>query len=77
MGPHYENFREAVELLRVANALRLTERVEGGDAIVALLEDAQAAAVMGARGKKVFEEQAGATGRAVDAVVRLLAEGNA
>jgi hypothetical protein len=32
---------------------------------------------MGARGKKVFEEQAGATGRAVDAVVRLLAEGNA
>ncbi|MGA9720451.1 MAG: 3-deoxy-D-manno-octulosonic acid transferase [Acidobacteriaceae bacterium] len=77
MGPHYENFREAVELLRGANALRLTERAEVGDAIVALLEDAQTASVMGAQGKKVFEEQAGATGRAVDAVVRLLAEGNA
>jgi 3-deoxy-D-manno-octulosonic-acid transferase len=77
MGPHYENFREAVELLRGANALRLTERAEVGEAIVALFQDAQAAAAMGAQGKKVFEEQAGATGRAVDAVVRLLAEGNA
>jgi 3-deoxy-D-manno-octulosonic-acid transferase len=77
MGPHYENFREAVELLRGANALRLTVRAEVGDAIVALLEDAQAAAVIGGRGKKVFEEQAGATGRAVDAVVRLLAGGEA
>jgi hypothetical protein len=32
---------------------------------------------MGMRGKKVFEEQAGATQRAVDAVVQLLSEGNA
>jgi hypothetical protein len=32
---------------------------------------------MGARGKKAFGEQAGATERAVDAVVGLLAEGNA
>jgi 3-deoxy-D-manno-octulosonic-acid transferase len=73
MGPHYENFREAVELLRGANALRLTERADVGEAISALLQDVQAAAAMGARGKKVFEEQAGATGRAADAVVRLLA----
>jgi 3-deoxy-D-manno-octulosonic-acid transferase len=77
MGPHYENFREAVELLRSANALRLTERAEVGDAIVALFQDAEAAAAMGAQGKKVFEEQAGATQRAVDAVVRLLAGGSA
>ncbi len=77
MGPHYENFREAVELLRSASALRVTERVEVGNAISALFQDARAAAVMGAQGKKVFEEQAGATQNAVDAVVRLLAEGNA
>jgi hypothetical protein len=32
---------------------------------------------MGARGKKAFDPQAGATARAVDAVVGLLAEGDA
>lgn len=77
MGPHYENFREAVELLRDAEALRLTDRAQIGATIAALIEDTQAAAAMGARGKKVFEEQAGATRRAVDAVMRLLAEGDA
>jgi 3-deoxy-D-manno-octulosonic-acid transferase len=77
MGPHYENFREAVELLRSATALRLTERVELGEVISTLLEDSQAAKAMGARGKKVLEEQAGATQKAVEAVVRLLSEGNA
>jgi 3-deoxy-D-manno-octulosonic-acid transferase len=77
MGPHYENFREAVELLRGANALRLTERADVGEVISGLMQDAQAAAAMGARGRKVFEEQAGATQRAVDAVVRLLAGGDA
>ncbi len=77
MGPHYENFREAVELLRAADALRVTERAEVGEVISALLQDAQTAAAMGARGKKVFEDQAGATQRAVDAVVRLLAGGDA
>jgi 3-deoxy-D-manno-octulosonic-acid transferase len=77
MGPHYENFREAVELLRNANALRLIERGEVADAILASFQDAEAAAARGAQGKKAFEEQAGATQRAVDAVVRLLAEGNA
>lgn len=77
MGPHYENFREAVELLRGADALRVAERADVGTALRTLLVDTQTATAMGARGRKVFEEQAGATERAVDAVVRLLAEGNA
>jgi 3-deoxy-D-manno-octulosonic-acid transferase len=77
MGPHYENFRDAVELLRNADALRVVERSSVSEAIAVLLEDANAATSMGARGKKVFAEQAGATERAVDAVVQLLAEGNA
>jgi 3-deoxy-D-manno-octulosonic-acid transferase len=77
MGPYYENFREAVELLRGANALRLTERADVGEAISALIQDAPTAAAMGARGREVFEEQAGATHRAVDAVVRVLAGGDA
>jgi 3-deoxy-D-manno-octulosonic-acid transferase len=77
MGPHYENFRDAVDLLRGVDALRVVERSKVGEAIAALLADANAAAAMGARGKKAFAEQAGATQRAVDAVVQLLAEGNA
>jgi 3-deoxy-D-manno-octulosonic-acid transferase len=77
MGPHYENFRDAVELLRAAYALRFVERGGVGNDIAMLLADAQAAAAMGTRGKEVFEKQAGATGRAADAVLRLLTEGNA
>jgi 3-deoxy-D-manno-octulosonic-acid transferase len=77
MGPHYENFRDAVELLRGVDALRMVERERVSEVIAALLADTNTAAAMGARGKKAFEEQAGATQRAVDAVVQLLAEGNA
>jgi 3-deoxy-D-manno-octulosonic-acid transferase len=76
MGPHYENFRDAVELLRGADALRVMERSSVGEAIAALLEDTNTATAMGARGKKAFGEQIGATQRAVDAVVQLLAGGN-
>ena len=77
MGARYENFRDAVELLRGVDALRVVERSSMGEAVAALLADTNTAAAMGARGKKAFEEQAGATQRAVDAVVQLLAEGNA
>jgi 3-deoxy-D-manno-octulosonic-acid transferase len=77
MGPHSENFRDAVELLRGVDALRVVERAGVGEAIATLLSDTNATAAMGARGKEIFEKQAGATERAVDAVVRLLAEGNA
>jgi 3-deoxy-D-manno-octulosonic-acid transferase len=77
MGPHYENFRDAVELLRSADALHVVERARVGEEITSLLANTGAAATMGMRGKKVFEEQAGATQRAVGAVVQLLSEGNA
>jgi 3-deoxy-D-manno-octulosonic-acid transferase len=77
IGPHYENFREAVELLRGANALRIVARADVGEVIVALLGDAQGAAAMGERGRRVFDEQAGASGRAVDAILRLRGEADA
>ena len=77
MGPHDENFREAVELLRDVDALRVTERTNVAAALGALLADTRTAAAMGARGRQTFEEQAGATVRARDAVVRLLSEGDA
>jgi 3-deoxy-D-manno-octulosonic-acid transferase len=76
MGPHFENFRDAVELLRGVDALRVVERAGVGETIAEWFSDTNAAAAMGARGKEAFEKQAGATKRAVDAVVRLLSEGN-
>lgn len=77
MGPHYENFREAVELLRMSEGLRIAERAEVAEVLGHMMQDAAAAAAMGARAKKAFERQAGATQRAVHTVVRLLAGGNA
>jgi 3-deoxy-D-manno-octulosonic-acid transferase len=77
MGPHYENFRDAIGLLRDADALRVVERAKLGEAIAELLADTNAAAAMGRRGKEAVEKQAGATERAVNAVVRLLSEGHA
>jgi 3-deoxy-D-manno-octulosonic-acid transferase len=76
MGSHCENFRDAVELLRSADALRVVERADLSATITSLLNDSNTAA-MGRRGKRAFEGQAGATQRTVDAIVHLLAEGDA
>ena len=76
MGSHCENFRDAVELLRGADALRVVERANLSATITSLLNDSNTAA-MGRRGKRAFEGQAGATQHTVDAIVHLLAEGDA
>ncbi len=72
MGPHYENFRAMVELMREREAISIVaEEVLGGE-LVRLLGDSEAAAGMGARARGVFEEQAGATGRSVAAIQGIL-----
>jgi 3-deoxy-D-manno-octulosonic-acid transferase len=73
MGSHYANFRAMVEALLERDALRLTEPANLADAIAELLSGPENAADMGARGKQVFEEQAGATSRAVAVIERVLA----
>jgi 3-deoxy-D-manno-octulosonic-acid transferase len=73
MGPHYVNFRAMVEALRERDALRIVTADELAGAMVALLSDAQAAAAMGERGKRVFEDHAGATARSVDVIQGILA----
>ena len=40
--------------------------------LVRLLTDREAARAMGERGRRVFEEQQGATGRAVEAILLLV-----
>ena len=74
MGPHYENFRDAVDLLEAASALKIVDRDSISATMVALLADSARASAMGARGRTVFAQQAGATERAVSAALHLMNE---
>jgi 3-deoxy-D-manno-octulosonic-acid transferase len=73
MGSSYENFRDVVGKMIAEDGIRI---VQGKDeleaALVELLTDREKARAMGERGRRVFEEQQGATGRAVAALVGLV-----
>jgi len=73
MGPHYANFRAITEDLIAHDAIRVTPKEELAGALVDLLSDRVAAAALGQRAKRVFNQQAGATKRAVQAIQELLA----
>ena len=70
MGPSYENFREMVEGMRGADAIRITD---ADGLAAALIEALVAGTAMGARGRSFFEAQAGATARTIDALPELIA----
>ncbi len=72
MGPHYANFRSVVEALRAHEALRIAEKSDLAATLIELLRDRAAAEAMGARAKQVFDQQAGATVRCVEAIRALL-----
>lgn len=71
-GLSYENFRGPVDALLAAQAIEVVP-VEGlCGTLKSLLEDASRARQMGERARAVFESQAGATGRSVAAIVRVM-----
>jgi 3-deoxy-D-manno-octulosonic-acid transferase len=72
IGPHYENFRGIVEKLRASNAIAVAETSALPQALRDLLTDEVAATAMGARARAVFENEAGATERAVTALLTVL-----
>jgi 3-deoxy-D-manno-octulosonic-acid transferase len=73
MGPHFENFRTVVHAMKSAGAIRIVADNEGLEAALQeLLTDRDAAQAMGERGRKVFEEQQGATLRTTEALVALI-----
>jgi len=72
MGPHYANFRAITEDLRAHDALRIAQRSELAAVLTGLLTNGGEARAMGERARKVFEEQAGATARAVEALQEIL-----
>jgi 3-deoxy-D-manno-octulosonic-acid transferase len=77
MGPSYENFRDVVGKMQAADGIRI---VQNGDelaaAFIELLTDRESARAMGERGRRVFEDQQGATGRVVAALVGLVRGGD-
>ncbi|MGA2206403.1 MAG: 3-deoxy-D-manno-octulosonic acid transferase [Terracidiphilus sp.] len=72
MGPHYANFAAITDSLRGHNALRIAAKDELAAVLNGLLRDRAAAEAMGARAKEVFNRQAGATDRCVEAIRALL-----
>lgn len=74
MGPHYANFRAIVDDLLAHDALQIVSKKDLAGALIRLLTDADRGREMGARAKQIFEQQAGATGRCVEAIRALLGE---
>lgn len=72
IGPNYANFRAITEDLLAHDALRIAAPGELGQVLWSLLADVDQARAMGGRSRRVFEQQAGATGRCVEAVRNIL-----
>jgi 3-deoxy-D-manno-octulosonic-acid transferase len=72
MGPHFANFRAITDDLRARDAVRIAAKEELAGALIELLLDRSAAEAMGGRARQVFNQQAGATTRCVEAVKELL-----
>ena len=75
MGPHYANFRAITDDLRGEHAIRIAGMEELGAVLVDLLTHRDLAVAMGERARAVFERQAGATGRSVEAITALVRDG--
>jgi len=75
VGPHYANFRAITDDLRAHHAIRIAPKEDLARAFVELLQNSAAAKAMGARARQVFDTQAGATDRCVQAVRQALAQG--
>jgi 3-deoxy-D-manno-octulosonic-acid transferase len=72
MGPHYENFREIIEKLKAQQAIRIVEPAELSVVLLTMLREEATSRTMGDRAREVFHAEAGATARAVDALLALL-----
>jgi 3-deoxy-D-manno-octulosonic-acid transferase len=72
MGPHYANFRAITDDLLAHEAVLIADSTNFARALMVLLRDRRAAEEMGERAKLVFNQQAGATGRCVEALRTLL-----
>lgn len=72
MGPNYNNFRAITEELLEHRALRIATLETLASTFLDLLHNRSSSEAMGRRARKVFDQQAGATARSIDAIVELL-----
>jgi 3-deoxy-D-manno-octulosonic-acid transferase len=72
MGAQYANFRDVVEALLREQAVVLSDPAGLRAALGALLADPDRLRAIGARGRRVFEQQAGATTRTLAALLPLI-----
>lgn len=73
MGPSFENFRDVVAKMQEAGGIRIVQNQdELGAAIAGLLTQREEATMMGERGRRVVEQQQGATARSVKAIAALI-----
>lgn len=75
MGPSYENFRGIVEKLREQNAIRIAPPAELRNVLAAMVSGSSESQAMGARGREVFESEAGVTERVAQVLLELLKDG--
>jgi 3-deoxy-D-manno-octulosonic-acid transferase len=71
-GTYYPNFRAIVDLLLQAEAVKIVNRDNLVPMLENLLTDREAADRLGIRALEVFQQQSGATRRAITALMRLL-----
>lgn len=72
MGPNYVNFRAVVEDLRAHKAIRIAAREEFAATLADLVMNRVEAEAMGDRAREVFDREAGATNRCLEALHWLL-----
>jgi 3-deoxy-D-manno-octulosonic-acid transferase len=72
MGPHYANFRAITDDLIAHHAIRIAAREEVAKVLVDLLTQRDEAKAMGIRARHVFDQEAGATARCLEAIRNLL-----
>jgi 3-deoxy-D-manno-octulosonic-acid transferase len=72
MGPHYANFRAITDDLRANNAIRIASKEELSKVLIELFSNHEDAHKMGERARQVFEQQAGATRRSINALREIL-----
>jgi 3-deoxy-D-manno-octulosonic-acid transferase len=74
-GPHYANFRAITDDLREHNAIRIAPKEELAQTLRELLQNSAEGDAMGVQARQVFEAQAGATDRSLQAIREILAQG--
>jgi 3-deoxy-D-manno-octulosonic-acid transferase len=74
MGPHYENFRSMVEVLKSVQAIQIVNQETLRASIADLLDRRDEAAAMGERARAIFDSEAGGTDRTLTKLLALVGE---